>query len=272
MLPDIRFAIGAVLAGALLIVTAFGLAATVRVAHHRTVSPFESSRVLAYADPIDWSARPDAFRRLADPRGNDSLLERLAAIPSDPIVIGSTQQSAEREPVVDAAPSEVAPPADAIATLLAVPVEPQAPPSPPQAVASQAAAPQAAVQQAAPAPDEPAEAPVVTPPVVVAMAEIPATEMPVAKVAETEQVPAERFAALPTPDEAVSKVEADPPPATTPPLPTKKPVVKAAKKKAVKRKTARTRTVVRPPTASTGYPVTSGNRGFAGFEKNFFVD
>src|SRR5262245_66649404 len=59
MLPDIRFAIGAVLAAALLIVTGFGLAATVRVAHHRTVSPFEASRVLAYADPVDWSAHPD---------------------------------------------------------------------------------------------------------------------------------------------------------------------------------------------------------------------
>ena len=37
MLPDIRFAIGAVLASALLIVSAFGMAATVRVAHHRAV-------------------------------------------------------------------------------------------------------------------------------------------------------------------------------------------------------------------------------------------
>src|SRR5262245_17169152 len=95
MLPDIRFAIGAVLASALLIVTAFGLAATVRIAHHQTVSPFESPRALSYADPIDWSARPDAFRRFADPRDNDSLLERLAAIPPDPTVVASGRPAVE---------------------------------------------------------------------------------------------------------------------------------------------------------------------------------
>jgi len=53
MLPDIRFAIGAVLAGALLIVTAFGLAAAVRIAHHKSAAPLEGSRLLAYAEPAD---------------------------------------------------------------------------------------------------------------------------------------------------------------------------------------------------------------------------
>ena len=53
MLPDIRFAIGAVLASALLIVTAFGLAATVRIAHHKTGGPLDAPRILALADLMD---------------------------------------------------------------------------------------------------------------------------------------------------------------------------------------------------------------------------
>jgi hypothetical protein len=277
MLPDIRFAIGAVLAGALLIVTAFGLAATVRIAHHQTVSPFESSRVLSYADPLDWSARPDALRRLADPRGNDSLLERLAAIPLDPTVI--TPAPAPVGPLVDRElPGEVkspeaTPPAETIA-LLAVPAD------------TPAAAPVAV-------PDVAVETPVATPSAVV-VAEMPAIQNPETTPSETERVApervtaerapvervaVERVAALPTPDEPVSKAEPEdePLPAVATPIPPKKPVAKAkvAKKKAAKRKTARVRTAVNPPTASTGYPVTTGNRGnrgFAGFEKNFFVD
>jgi len=252
MLPDIRFAIGAVLAGALLIVTAFGLAATVRVAHHQTVSPFETSRMLAYADPIDWGARPDVLRRLGDPRGNDSLLERLAAIPPDPTVIGAADtRPADREPPGDVRSSEIAAPAEAVATLLAAPAE----------------------AQAVAAPDVPVETPLATPPMA-AMAEIPATQSPEVTPTETERIAAERVAALPTPDEAVSKAEpsAVPPPAATPPVRAKKPVAKAKKKVVTARKAVRKRTVVRPPTASTGYPVTGSNSGFAGFDKKFFVD
>src|SRR5215467_3395254 len=151
MLPDIRFAIGAVLASALLIVTAFGLAATVRVAHHNTVSPFESSRLTAYADPIDWSARPDALRRLGDSRGNDSLLERLAAIPPDPTVMAPAPigPSVDREPSAEPQSPKATPPAETIAALLALPADTPA-----------VAAPLAA-------PDVPVEAPVATPPVIV---------------------------------------------------------------------------------------------------------
>src|SRR5262245_28402772 len=59
MLPDIRFAIGAVLAScAVLIATAFGLAVAVRVAHHKAAGLLEASRVLAYTDAGDWPRRP----------------------------------------------------------------------------------------------------------------------------------------------------------------------------------------------------------------------
>jgi len=59
MLPDLRFAIGAVLASALLIVAAFGLAATVRVAHHRTAAPDDPWRTLAFTDPNDFGLLAD---------------------------------------------------------------------------------------------------------------------------------------------------------------------------------------------------------------------
>src|SRR5262249_4565494 len=95
MLPDIRFAIGAVLASALLIITAFGLAATVRIAHHKTGGPFEAPRVLAYADPMDWGPRPDALHRLDELRINDALLDRLAAITVDPAAIRPSDVATE---------------------------------------------------------------------------------------------------------------------------------------------------------------------------------
>jgi hypothetical protein len=62
-MPDLRFAIGAVLAIALLVVAIFGLAATVRVAHHRSTTPDDPPwRTLAFPDPTDWSAPPDRSR------------------------------------------------------------------------------------------------------------------------------------------------------------------------------------------------------------------
>src|SRR5262245_6397655 len=102
MLPDIRFAIGAVLAGALLIVTAFGLAATVRIAHHKATGPLDGARMLAYADVADSGRRPDALRRLEELRGDapasDALLERLAAIAPEPVNRIENRSAAAPEP------------------------------------------------------------------------------------------------------------------------------------------------------------------------------
>jgi len=67
MLPDIRFAIGAVLAGALLIVTALGLAAAVRIAHHQSATPLDGARPFAYAEPVGAPLeREMAARELSD--------------------------------------------------------------------------------------------------------------------------------------------------------------------------------------------------------------
>lgn len=61
-MPDLRFAIGAVLACALLIVAVFGLAATLQMAHHRSATPDDSWRTLAYPDPTDWGLLADRSR------------------------------------------------------------------------------------------------------------------------------------------------------------------------------------------------------------------
>src|SRR5215510_714452 len=67
MLPELRFAIGAVLAGALLIVTAFGLAAAVRIAHHQSAAPLDGARPFAYAEPVGAPLeREMAARELSD--------------------------------------------------------------------------------------------------------------------------------------------------------------------------------------------------------------
>ena len=99
MLPDIRFAIGAVLAGAVLIVTAFGLAATVRVAHHTTVGLLETPPILAYAE--DRDGRPYLMRRTEESRTDaGGAGERVAALPAAP------EAATEPEPPQAAAPPE----------------------------------------------------------------------------------------------------------------------------------------------------------------------
>jgi len=105
MLPDIRFLVGAVLASAVLIVSAFGLAATVRVAQHARLAPLDVSRPLAYAEPIEHIYGAD---RRFDGRDTDPLLERLAAIPT-----GNTDTNgaggAPKPPVEIVAPLQVVP-------------------------------------------------------------------------------------------------------------------------------------------------------------------
>ena len=82
MLPDLRFVVGAGLALALLVVTAFGVAATLRFAHRAKVGPLEASRSLAYAG---WNQfqNPSATRRfdkienIVGPAASDSVLPSL---------------------------------------------------------------------------------------------------------------------------------------------------------------------------------------------------
>jgi hypothetical protein len=68
MLPDLRFAVGAVLAAALLVVTALGVAATLRLAQQAKLGPIEPSHGLAYADQSAWTQfnDPPASKRSVD--------------------------------------------------------------------------------------------------------------------------------------------------------------------------------------------------------------
>ncbi len=89
MLPDLRFAVSAVLASTLLIVTAFGLAATVRVAQQRATSPDDTLRMLVYADPVDWGRffveqRPIAAVRADAPAVDGAVRERAVVVTPDP--------------------------------------------------------------------------------------------------------------------------------------------------------------------------------------------
>ena len=88
MLPDLRFAVSAVLASTLLIVTAFGLAATVRVAQQRATSPDDTLRMLVYTDPIDWGRffveqRPIAAMRADAPAVDGAVPERAVVVTPD---------------------------------------------------------------------------------------------------------------------------------------------------------------------------------------------
>src|ERR1700704_5995735 len=78
MLPDLRVGVAAVLTGLMLIIAAFGLAATVRLAQHARIVPIEGPRALAYAEPDDWEVT--AIRRRAFSIDKTSY-DLLAALP-----------------------------------------------------------------------------------------------------------------------------------------------------------------------------------------------
>jgi hypothetical protein len=65
MLPDFRFALGALLAITLLAVAGLGLATSVRLVHEARIGPLEDSHGLAYAGHAEWNQfyDPDGARR-----------------------------------------------------------------------------------------------------------------------------------------------------------------------------------------------------------------
>src|SRR5262245_60609470 len=161
MLPDIRFAIGAVLAScAVLVATAFGLAVTVRVAYHKAAGPLEASRVLTYTDAGDWRHQPTY-------RGTDGRAGANDSGPPDPATVGATGKA--REPATDPAWSKAPPPVET----------PAIPPSP-----------KAAEPLAPPQVESTASVSVTTP-------DLPADEVADAPPAQPERDAGARIAALP---------------------------------------------------------------------------
>jgi len=133
MLPNLRFAIGAVLASALLIVAAFGLAATVRVAHHRAAAPDDPWRTLAFTDPNDVGLLADRAQPTTVAK---SEAPKVRA--ADPVDTGEPRAAPSPPPatVTPRAPAEPAadpPESSAVEVVAAIPqraAEPvQAPPT-----------------------------------------------------------------------------------------------------------------------------------------------
>jgi len=141
MLPDFRFALGAILAITMLGVTGFGLAMSVQLMHEARVGSFDASRSLAFADQTERNRfyDPDAARRFqgieikADDPAADApvepaedaaaaiaraaLVDRAASLSKPDIGAGQAADT-DSAPVVVSAPAPdepgIAPPDDPV--------------------------------------------------------------------------------------------------------------------------------------------------------------
>jgi hypothetical protein len=79
MLPDLRFALGATLAVAVLIVAGFGVVASVELVHQAQMGSLEGTQTLAYAGHAEWNQfyDPDNARRFVE-------ATEQAKLPSEP--------------------------------------------------------------------------------------------------------------------------------------------------------------------------------------------
>jgi hypothetical protein len=247
-MPDFRFAIGAVLACALLIVAVFGLAATVQMAHHRRATPDDPWRTLAFPDPADWGllahrSRPATVAKAVVPEVPASVAVTAPA----PEATGTVKPNGRQVPQ-NVVPQNVVP-------QNVVPQEVEAAEDTEQPVLD---TPPATIVAAAP--PAPAEAPVAAPqqepePVDVVAAIPESKAAPIQPTDGDEPLESsERVAALPGfPTAGHGFVPPEHPIAQRVPLPPSKP----AFKKPQKRKVARSRPrwlSAPPPFANTGYP------------------
>ena len=236
MLPSLRFAIGAVLASALLIVAAFGLAATVRVAHHRAATPDDPWRTLAFTDPHDMGLLADRSRPVAKA---DAPEADLAVATADPDTTGAINRS-EREP-----------PAEAVDTgeRLAAPDPPPAPVTPKAPAEPATGSPESnAVEVVAAIPHRAAEPVEATP---------PPRRVETPNIDDAPLEPSERVGVLPGfPTAGPGFVPL--PPEHPVALPVPDPRGKVAAKPAPKKKTVRRRYRFAPwpRLGDTNYPVT----------------
>ena len=241
-MPGLRFAIGAVLAIALLIVAVFGLAATVQMAHYRSAAPDDPWRTLAYPDPTDWGlladrSRPATVAKIETPE----VPQAGVAVTAPATETTPTLKTSEREVPQEAEAAEGAeqpaldtPPATIVAAAPPAPVEPP--------VASPEHEPVdvvAAIPETKGLPVQPAEIP-------------PAIEGPANDDEPLE--PSERVGALPGfPTAGHGFVPPQHPIALPVPLPPSKPAFKKPQKRKVTR--SRPRWLTPPPFANTGYPL-----------------
>jgi hypothetical protein len=245
MLPDLRFAIGAVLASALLIVAAFGLAATVRVAHHQSVTPDDPWRTLSFHDPTDWGllaerSRPTTAIRTDPPP--EVPPGDLAIKTPDPDVTGAIDPN-QREPagqhLGEQRAALKAPPPTAVPT---APAEPTADPLTP--------APDPDVVAAIP-PTGPAHA--TETPDIVSPSARPDVVAP--SIEDEPLEPSERVGALPNFPTAGPGFVPPEHPIALPALEPSSKAAKSAPKKKTTRRRARRRPAPSAPPANSGYPL-----------------
>ena len=258
-MPDLRFAIGAVLACALLIVAVFGLAATVQVAHHRSATPDDPWRTLAYPDPTDWGLLADRSRPAPVTKAEAPEVPQASVAARAPAIETTRSvKTSERVPQ-DAGPRDVGPQEDVV--LQDVPQEAKAAEvaqlptlfTPPATVV--AAVPAAPSEPAAAAPERAVDA-------VAAIPETKAAAVQPAEMAPAVEGPADNDEPLES-SERVGALPAFPtaghgfvPPEHPIALPLPEPSSKPAIKKPPKKKVARSRPRPPPPSpfANTGYP------------------
>jgi hypothetical protein len=254
-MPDLRFAIGAVLACALLIVAVFGLAATVQMAHHRSATPDDPWRTLAYPDPTDWGlladrSRPATVAKAEVPEVPQASVAITASAPEATEAVTPSQREVPQNVAPRSAeaadgaeqPALDTPPATIAATSSPAPVEspvaspqqepPQQEPEPVDVVA--------AIPETKADPIQPAGMP-------------PAIKGPADDDEPLE--PSERVGALPGfPTAGHGFVPPEHPIALPVPLPPSKPAVKKLQKRKVARSRPRWLSAP-PPFANTGYPL-----------------
>ena len=257
-MPGLRFAIGAVLATALLIVAVFGLAATVQMAHHRSATADDPWRTLAYPDPTDWGlladrSRPVTVAKAEIPEAPEVAQTDVAITAPTPETIAGAKdpqapgeravsQQAEaaeaaEQPTLDPPPATV-PAAPLTASIAATEPSVAPPEHEPADVVAAIPATKAAPDQAAPveaAPFQPADM-------------SPAIEIPHHDDEPLES--SERVGALPGfPTAGHGFVPPEHPIALSAPDPNKSAVKKPPKKKVARRRPR----LFSPPFANTGY-------------------
>jgi hypothetical protein len=199
MLPDFRFALGALLAITLIAVAGLGLVTSVRLAREARIGPLDDSRSLAYAGHAEWNQfyDPDGARRFEGLAGKTESPvaepprapppEAAATAPAEPAPAAPEERTASlpsdrREPT-DRREPEIAP---VVAPIIAAkPPETDPPKSDPP--------PETAPAAIAALPAEPASAPAPGAPVPVASA----PDAPAPSASAPEAPPAERVASAP---------------------------------------------------------------------------
>ena len=209
MLPDFRFALGALLAIALIAVAGLGLVTSVRLAREARIGPLDDSRSLAYAGHAEWNQfyDPDGARRFQGLAGKTGapLAEPPSPIPAEALAVeppAAAPAPAAPEERTASIPTDRREPTDRQdreTTAVAAPVLPDKAPETEPPRADPEPEPEKAPALTAALPAEPAGAPAPVAPI----PDASAPDAPSAPVSSASPAPAPAVSApsTPTPDE-----------------------------------------------------------------------